>query len=59
MFRMDAASGIRFFFLPVATVSKRCDHKTGRVAQIFVAVFQVGSDHSQHYIVIPPIILQL
>lgn len=44
---------------PVAAVSEGCDHQPRGVAQVLVAVLQVGGDHAQHHLVLLPEVAQL
>lgn len=44
---------------PVAAVGEGCDHQPRGVAQVLVAVLQVGGDHAQHDLVLLPEVAQL
>lgn len=44
---------------PVAAVGEGCDHQPRGVAQVLVAVLQVGGDHAQHHLVLLPEVAQL
>lgn len=44
---------------PVAAVSEGCDHQPGGVAQVLIAVLQVGGDHAQHHLILLPEVAQL